>query len=305
MTKKFHSSYIAQVGMLIEIIPYINSNENFAIKGGTAINLFLFDLPRLSVDIDLCYTSLTPRENALREIRSFVHDLAVQLNGIGFKIKRKKTVEGYESTLFIQFKNAEVKVEINRVIRGSVHKPVVQSLVASAVEQFKRNVSVLCLDRNDLFGGKICAALDRQHPRDFFDLYIFFKNFSYTRELHQTFMVYLLSSVRPIAELINPNYIDMRERYNNQFEGMSILDITCEDLEKTRDELFALVTGFFNDEEKEFLLSFKAGQPKWDLFPIENARYFPAIQWKLHNILSMNPEKRLAALNKLESKLLT
>lgn len=303
MTKKFYSSYAEQVALLIDIIPYISSNTDFAIKGGTAINLFLFDLPRLSVDIDLCYIPFTIREEALNEIDSFVHNVSRKLSDAGFKIKSKKTSEGYKSTFFVQSRNAEVKVEINRVIRGSVDKPVIRSLVASASERFKRNVSVLCSDINDLFAGKICAALDRQHPRDFFDLHIFFKNFSYTRGLHQAFIVYLLSSTRPIAELINPNLIDIKRTYIRQFEGMSTLEITCGDLERTRDELFALVVGFFDNEEKEFLLSFKAGEPKWHLFPIENARSFPAIQWKLHNILSMTSQKRLASLNKLELKL--
>jgi hypothetical protein len=168
---------------------------------------------------------------------------------------------------------------------------------------FKREGEILCLDIKDLFGGKICAALDRQHPRDFFDLYMFFKHYSYTRELHQRFIVYLLSSKRPISELINPNLLDIKSTYENHFEGMTFLDITCETLEETRGKIFELTSSFFNDNEKEFLLSFKEGEPKWELFPIEITQHFPAIKWKLHNIRSMDSKSRIIALKKLEEKL--
>jgi predicted nucleotidyltransferase component of viral defense system len=284
MTKKLNSKYIEQAATLIEVIPLIAQNKNFALKGGTAINMFLLDLPRLSVDIDLCYVPLTPRDHALGEISSFVDELSRKLNDVGFKSIDIKKSDGYETTLFVRSKTTEVKIEVNRVVRGAVYNPTTRSLVSNAVELFKRNVEVLCLDINDLFGGKICAALDRQHPRDLFDMHMFLKDFSYTRELHQTFIVYLLSSKK-------------------QFNGMTAFEISCENLEDVREKIIELTSTFFNDDEKEFLLSFKAGQPKWELFPVEKVKVFPSIQWKLHNILSMDPKKRRESLKKLEEKL--
>jgi predicted nucleotidyltransferase component of viral defense system len=149
------SKYKDQVETLLEILPLISSNKNFAIKGGTAINLFLLNLPRLSVDIDLCYVPLSARDQALQEISSFIKELSRRANAIGFKTREKTTLEGYESTLYVRSrKNAEVKVEINLVVRGAVNKPVVKSLVPLAVSMFERNAEILCLDINDLFGGK-------------------------------------------------------------------------------------------------------------------------------------------------------
>lgn len=162
---------------------------------------------------------------------------------------------------------------------------------------------MLCLDTNDLFAGKICAALDRQHPRDFFDLHMYFKQFSYTRELHQAFIVYLLSCKRPISELIKPNYLDIKATYQTQFEGMTSIDISCQTLEEMRTKIFEIVSSSFTEEEKKFLISFKSGEPKWDIFPIENIRLFPSVHWKLHNIQAMSPTKRQQALNLLEKKL--
>lgn len=296
MTKTLNSKYLEQVETLIDIIPLISSNDKFAIKGGTAINLFFFDMPRLSVDIDLCYLPLVPRDEALKDISQFIKDLADKLNTLGFKTREKPSTVGYESTIFIQAKTIEVKVEINLVVRGGVYKPVLRSLAPSAQRLFKRDVDMLCLDPNDLFAGKICAALDRQHPRDFFDLYMYFQQFSYTRELHHALIIYLLSSKRPISELIKPNFLNIKPIYKTQFEGMTSLEMDCATLEKTRLQVFDLVISSFTDQEKEFLVSFKSGEPKWDLLPIENAQHFPSVKWKLHNIRSMSQMKRDRAL---------
>lgn len=303
MAQALNSKYFEQVSTLIDIIPLISSDNRFAIKGGTAINLFLFDMPRLSVDIDLCYLPITPREQALSDISDFIKNLSQRVNALGLKTREKQSVSGYESTLFILSKTIEVKVEINLVVRGAVYKPIVKSLVPHAQELFKRDADILCLDINDLFGGKICAALDRQHPRDFFDLYMYFKQFSYTRELHQTFIIYLLSSKRPMSELIKPNLLDIKLLYKTQFEGMATIAISCEALEETRAKIFEIIPSFFTDQEKEFLISFKNGEPKWELFPIKNARDFPSVKWKLHNIQNMTPKKRDQALTVLERKL--
>jgi hypothetical protein len=176
-------------------------------------------------------------------------------------------------------------------------------LVEEAKKVFKRDVDILCLATDDLFAGKICAALDRQHPRDFFDLYIYFNQFTYTKELHQAFIVYLLSSKRPISELICPNLIDLKPTYKTQFEGMTSEAIDCQTLENTRIKIFNLISSALTDEDKEFLISFKRGEPKWELFSIRNAQDFPSIKWKLHNIRTMATTKREKALILLERML--
>ncbi|MDP2194303.1 MAG: nucleotidyl transferase AbiEii/AbiGii toxin family protein [Alphaproteobacteria bacterium] len=303
MIQKLNSRYTEQVKTLIEILPFIAKNHNFALKGGTAINLFVLNMPRLSVDIDLCYLPLSQRDVALKDIDAFTTELSRQLTSIGFKCRTKNAVQGYESTIFVQSQRTEVKVEINLVVRGAVSSPIIKPLCPLSVDMFQRKVEMLCLNMNDLFAGKICAALDRQHPRDFFDIYMFLKEFSYTRELHQTFIAYLLSSKRPISELIRPNYLDIKRTYQKQFSGMTSMNINVEDLEQTRNQIVEKTASFFSSEEKEFLLSFKQGEPKWDLFPLAVIQNLPSIQWKLHNIKMMDPKKRSDAVKKLELKL--
>ncbi|MBA3814511.1 MAG: nucleotidyl transferase AbiEii/AbiGii toxin family protein [Alphaproteobacteria bacterium] len=303
MHRTFNSKYLDQVSLLIDLLPSISSDRRFAIKGGTAINLFVLDFPRLSVDIDLCYLPLTPRDQALAEIKDFVKELSLKFNAMGLKTREKRTSEGHESTLFVQSKTTEVKVEINLVVRGAVHEPVLKTLAPSAQDMFKRSAEIDCLHPNDLYGGKLCAALDRQNPRDFFDLYFFLKHNNYTRPLHETFMVYLLSSKRPISDLITPNKQDLRPTYDKLFAGMTTMDVDCPTLEETRDQIFSLIKNSFTDQDKQFFMSFKKGEPVWDLFPIENAQNFPSVKWKLHNIQTMSLKKRLESLKKLEDKL--
>jgi predicted nucleotidyltransferase component of viral defense system len=298
-----NSKYFEQVRMLIDLLPLIAPDSRFALKGGTAINLFVFDMPRLSVDIDLCYLPLTLRDQALNDIGTFIRDLSERLESLGFKTSEKKNIEGYESTLFVQSKKVAIKIEINLVVRSAVYQPVLRRLSPQVREHFARDAEVLCLDNLDLFAGKICAALDRQHPRDFFDLWMYFKHFSYTRALHQTLMVYLLSSKRPLAELIKPNLLDVQSSYNTQFEGMSTMTISPTILEETRAQVFENVLSSFTDQDKEFLISFKKGEPQWDLFSIENVQHFPAVQWKLYNIRAMSTVQRKKALDFLIKQL--
>lgn len=117
-------------------------------------------------------------------------------------------------------------------------------------------------------------------------------------------MVYLLSSKRPMADLISPNKQDMRPTYDKLFAGMTTLDVDCPTLEETRDQVFTLIKNFFTEQDKEFLMSFKKGEPDWGLFPIENVQNFPSVKWKLHNIHTMNAQKRIESLKKLENKLM-
>ncbi len=303
MSNPLNSKYFEQVRLLIDILPLIAQNPHFALKGGTAINLFVFDMPRLSVDIDLCYLPLTDRDQALNDIHQFIRSLSERIESLGLQVREQKNTEGLESTLFVQSKKIEIKIEINLVVRGAVYPPVLRKLSPIVQDRFKRDVEVLCLDDRDLFAGKICAALDRQHPRDFFDLWMYFKTFSYTLELHQTLMVYLLSSKRPIAELIKPNFLDITSRYHSQFEGMTSIAVNPKILEETRTALFEKVLSSFTEQDKQFLISFKQGEPQWDLLSIQQVKHFPAVQWKLHNIRNINTVKRQKAIAALRDTL--
>lgn len=155
---------------------------------------------------------------------------------------------------------------------------------------------------DDLFAGKICAALDRQHPRDLFDLSLLLKEDGFSDKLRKTFIVYLISHNRPISELINPNRLDITEQFKNNFEGMTLEPVSQSSLEEAREEIISL-TQKLDDKEKEFLISFKSGEPKWDLLGLPDINKLPAVQWKLLNISKMPRNKNEEALRELERKL--
>lgn len=192
-----------------------------------------------------------------------------------------------------------VKIEPSLILRGSVYPPQKRELCLAAQERFEAFVTAQTLSVADLYGGKLCAALDRQHPRDLFDVNLLLDDTGITREVRRAFVVYLAGHDRPMSELLAPRLQDIRQLYADHFTGMIRSEVSFEDLlEIQRDLPEALVRALDNDE-KEFLISVKRGEPEWERMGMGHLDQLPAIQWKLGNIRKMNPAKHKAALEKL------
>jgi hypothetical protein len=153
----------------------------------------------------------------------------------------------------------------------------------------------------DVYAGKLCAALDRQHPRDLFDVKWLLENEGLTEPLRKTFLVYLISANRPMAELLNPNRKDIRGIYRGELLNMTEISVTVEELEETREKLIQAIHYGLTLEEKQFLLSFKRRVPDWSLLGLEGIEHLPAVHWKLLNLSKMPPDKHQKAVNKLQS----
>ena len=300
-----YEQYVNQSRLLLQLLPLIKKYPHFALKGGTAINFFIRDFPRLSVDIDLSYIKINSREEALTEITSSMESLDTEIkrrfNGSRTTIKRKS--DGSINGMIIQHENATVKVEPNQVIRGTVHPPEIRTLSNKATEFFKMEIDFPVLSLPDLYGGKICAALDRQHPRDLFDMHQLLENKEFDRSVFEAFLVYLISHPRPMAELINPNRKDISDSFEKEFKTMTDLNISLENLVQTREELIFLIQSSFNDNDKSFLLSLKDNSPQWDLLNVKHASTMPAVIWKCMNIGKMKEVDRELAWVKLEKTL--
>lgn len=296
-------SYTRQVRLLIQILPIIGEREEFAIKGGTAINLFVRDMPRLSVDIDLTYIPIQDRDSSLKGITTGLQAVAERLSSFIPKQQIKKIpgpVKGTVTTLVIEQPQASVTVEVNHVLRGTVFPCKIWDLCTAAREQFKADVQIKILALADLFGGKICAALDRQHPRDLFDIKLLLENDGISTETRQAFVVYLASHSRPMHELLNPTLLDVRTIFESEFQGMSRISVTYEEIVKTRADLLEKVKNGLTEGERRFLLSVKEGSPKWELLPISGIDRLPGVQWKIQNIKKMDSGKLAAQLKKLK-----
>jgi hypothetical protein len=168
---------------------------------------------------------------------------------------------------------------------------------------FELSVTAQTLSVADLYGGKLCAALDRQHPRDLFDVMVLLENEGITEHIRKAFVVYLASHDRPINELLDPTRKDIRRVYESEFAGMTIKGVGYEDLIGARETLIQTLKEELTEGEKAFLVSLKKGQPDWNALAIQGIEKLPALQWKLMNIEKMSDRKRADSLEKLKRKL--
>ncbi len=297
----FDSKYEAQVRLLIRCLPEIGRHSCFALKGGTAINLFVRDMPRVSVDVDLTYLPLKPRDEALTEISdallSMKHDIERHVPGV--RVSERK-VQGHAVKLVIYTSEAVIKIEPNLILRGSIYPAHRKDLCPSAQEHFGSFASMPTLSVADLYGGKLCAALDRQHPRDLFDVKLLLDDTGITPEIRRSFVVHLAGHNRPMQELLLPNVLDIRSLYDGQFVGMAKEEVALPELQRLQEDLPGILVKSLDENERDFLVSMKSGEPLWDSLGIENLDRFPALQWKLMNIHKMSPAKRDGALGCLQ-----
>ena len=301
-----NSLYYKQADLLIRILPHVAEEPDFALHGGTAINFFVRGLPRLSVDIDLTYLPVESREDSLghigEKLRIIAQKIRKTISGVRVEEKIDKT-SGAVIKLFANQQGALVKIEPNLIIRGAVSACEERELSKEARDLFEKSVSVKTLSFQDLYGSKICAALDRQHSRDFFDVKILLENEGITGAVRKSFLVYLISHNRPMYEVLAPRLKDLRPVFEKEFSGMTRIAVTCEELERVRKELIAKVRSMLTPEEREFLVSFKERNPKWQLLGVEGAERLPAVRWKLANLEKIEREKHKVAVARLKKVL--
>ncbi len=274
------SIYYRQVQLLVSVLPMIAAERCFALKGGTALNLFVRDLPRLSVDIDLAYLPLEDRATTLTNMRAAFQRIEAALMAAmpGVSVHYRPADEG-DHRMVIAHRGAQIIVEASPVIRGSLFPPEMRGVTPKVEAEFGfAEIQVLSLP--DLYGGKITAALDRQHPRDFFDVKLLMENEGLTREIMQGVIVYTISHPRPIAEVLCPPTLkDLREKYDNEFVRMPVDPVSLETLEKVREDLIRCVGTSLTEADKEFLVSFKSKDPQWDLLGLDGVEQLPAVRW--------------------------
>lgn len=288
-------NYKKQVELLLNVLPFIEQEKCFALKGGTAINLFVRNMPRLSVDIDLTYMGEESRKQALTLIAVALLRIKSKVESKipGSKVKSSKRIsQNDEAKIYIERNGVTVKVEANPVIRGSLYSTNARTLQTAAVEEFEVELEMTVANLGDLYGGKLAAALDRQHPRDLFDVFLLMQNEGLTDKIKNGLICYLLSHKRPIHEVINPTLRDQGELFEREFTGMTSVPFTYANFEETRSHMIDLIHSKLTDEDKKFLISFSRGEPIWSLFAEKKLASLPAVLWKLENIKKMDPEKR-------------
>lgn len=302
----FLDTYRQQVALLIRTIPFVAKEQAFALKGGTAINLFVRDMPRLSVDIDLTYLPVEDRATSLKAIDAAMLRIAERIGGgiPGTKINPSRSAgDDIVTKLIVRSGDVQIKIEITPVLRGTVYEPVITPVVPRVEEEFGF-AEMQVVSFADLYAGKIVAALDRQHPRDLFDVRDLLAHEGIGDELRRAFLVYLISHNRPMAEILAPARKPLTEEYARGFVGMTIEPVDLAELEAAREALITATVAEMPEAHRHFLVGFKKGTPDWDLLGIPRADKLPAVLWKRQNLDRLPDGKRNELIAALENVLL-
>ncbi len=299
----FHDQYQGQVRLLMRLLPIVAQESCLALKGGTAINLFVRNLPRLSVDIDLMYLPMHDRPKALAEIDAAMKRIkAAALEELPGARVSENVSEGTILRLLVFADGTQVKIEVSPVLRGVVHEPSTIP-VTEAVEEAFGYAETSVVSFADLYAGKLVAALDRQHPRDLFDVRDLLANEGLTDELREAFVVYLLSHNRPMGEVLSGRVKDLANEYRNGFEGMTEEDVTIEELIETQHEMIERLIGEMPERHREFLIGFERGEPDWSILGISHVAELPAIRWRQRNLDKLSADQRSELVDLLQSSL--
>jgi hypothetical protein len=287
--------YEDQVQLLVAALPFVAQQACFALKGGTAINLFYRDLPRLSVDIDLTYLPVKDRAESLADINAALGRIAdaIEAHIPRTRAHRIQGGGGGETRILLRQGPTEIKVETSPVTRGVVNEPRQMRVMETVEDRFGfAEMPVLAFE--DLFAGKMHAALDRQHPRDLFDIKLLYENEGLTDALFRTFLVYVASSPRPPHELLRPTRVPFEELFTKEFEGMTRDAIRLDDLAAARERLIADIGARLDESVQRFLLSLHDAEPDFSAIGLNDAGALPAVRWKVQNLARLkqdNPEK--------------
>ncbi len=282
-----NQTYLDTARLLMQVAPLVLVDDTFALKGGTAINLFVRDMPRLSVDLDLVFPDHSlPRDDALARISEAVRQAAERLKKRGFQTHAPAAAAG-ETKLLVRRGSIQVKVEANFVMRGTVQPVRRASLTPAARNTLLADLEIPVVSLEDVYGGKLVAALDRQHPRDLFDVMQLFAHEGITPGIRRAFVVYLACSNRPIHEVLFPPLRDIRHDYEHSFQGMTAETVPFDALLAVRERMVREIQLGLDDNERQFLLSLAAGTPEWSLLGVAHLEQLPAIRWKLLNLAQL------------------
>ncbi len=301
----FSDLYRRQVALLIRTLPLVAEEEEFALKGGTAINLFIRNMPRLSVDIDLTYLPVSPRPESLAATDVAMKRIAERVRLALPDAQVNETLLHQERTvnkLVVRSDDVLIKIEVTPVLRGCVYEPAIRP-VSSVVEDVFGFAEIRVVSFADLYGGKIVAALDRQHPRDLFDVRDLLANEGIDDTLRRAFIVYLLSHNRPMSEVVAPTRKDISSEYERGLRGMTDEPVALDELLAAREALIAEIVGNMPDEHRRFLVSFERGEPDWSLLALDDVADLPAVRWRQQNLDKLDETARKSLVTRLEEVL--
>ncbi|WP_321917030.1 nucleotidyl transferase AbiEii/AbiGii toxin family protein [Paraburkholderia sp. J11-2] len=284
-----NDQYLNTVRLMLAIAPDVFDTPHFAMKGGTAINMFVQDLPRLSVDIDVIMRSHDPdRAEALAIINTELARAKQAIERQGYHVTvagASGKNKGDDVKLTVASADTQVKVEVKYVFRGTLMPTVMRPVVPRAQEMFRVDFEVPTLADAELYGSKLVAALDRQHPRDIFDVQHMYETYGGLRDdCVAAFVGYLAGHNRPVHEVLFAKPHSLAHEYEAGFVGMTVDEVSLSRLEEVQAQLHHDLPRALSPKQREFLLSLVRLAPDWALMPYAHLSDMPAIRWKIENL---------------------
>lgn len=284
---------------LKEILTYLNTDEylheHLALKGGTAINLTIFNLPRLSVDLDLDFTPNLPLEDMEKARKKITKILESYMAGEGYFLSGSSRYSHSLNSMLFQYQNAggnrdNIKLELNYSLRSHIFAPVERKMVTDI---FEEDVMVRTLEPMEIFAAKANALLSRAAARDLYDFnnMIYFGLFDESEyELFRKCIIFYASiSADKLNKTFSTSAIDDLEFSKIRRDLFPVLrekdnfnlDERKEEAKKFIKELMVLT-----EEEKEYLDMFEKGEYMPSLLfsdnqILENIVEHPMAIWKM------------------------
>ena len=286
-------------------LPFVAEETCFALKGGTAINLFVRELPRLSVDIDLTYLPVASRGEPLAGIDAALGRIAgrIEASIAAARVQpAQHRGENVVNKLFVRDRRVQVKIEVTPVLRGCVYEPE-ERAVSPVVERQFGFAAMRVVSFADLFAGKLVAGLDRQHPRDLFDVRELSASEGIDERLRTAFIVYLIQPQQAPGRAAGAGAPRHGDEFRRGLAGMTEVPVSLDALVGAREEMVADAVGRMPDAHRHFLRSFETGAPEWSLLDAPNVERLPAVQWRLENLARLDGRRRSELLARLEAAL--
>ena len=302
-SNKFNRDTLEKVLRLSELLKLFNENEEFkgkyVLKGGTAINLCLFDFPRLSVDIDMNFNFNSSKEEMLemRELHRKLISAFVALDGYTIDPKSRFTFS--LDSYLLKYTNAagsrdNIKIELNYSNRIQILEPVNYKLSSKIID----NESILALNKVELYGSKIAALIGRTTARDVFDVFQLINNQILLDNeldiLKKCSIFYLLTSneFQPFGDLLNQFKKNMEKMSysaikRNLIPLLHVGERIDTDAFKQTVSQFIETLFELTETEQKYIDSFNAGEFNpvllFDKAIADGLKEHPMALWKMKN----------------------
>jgi hypothetical protein len=210
--------------------------------------------------------------------------IADRLGRLGLQTRLVRSKDLGDTKLIVATDTSQVLIEVNAVFRGTLLPVERRRLSPRTAERFSVELELPILTPDELYASKLVAAMDRQHPRDLFDVWQLYESGGITDAMVECFVTYLAGHNRPTHEVVFGNNRDISIDYQGGFVGMTEEEVSLSMLLETRERLRQELPARMTRQQRQFLVGLAHARPDWSLLQCKHAAELPALRWKLSNL---------------------